>query len=281
MARYDREFLVPYLRDVCALEMAAQRLDGRQFQLVQREIRLNASVDNSPPERPEIIPVRSCGGFSAARIGGFCSLLGLVFQSPLLVLLGLVPLVAGLGSCYQLAQNNKAKEEKYNRELQAFEEAEQKRKNYRAQKMPPIKREQNLCSSERKKVNANLQRVYGVNIIPSHYRNIYVAVYLYDWFSTSQSDDLDMALSMFVLEEIKSRLDQIIANQTEIILNQYTMISDQRRFQEEQRVHNQRLMARLDQICASNDERNAYLRMIESHNATTAYFAAADYIRKI
>lgn len=64
-----------------------------------------------------------------------------------------------------------------------------------------------------------IQELYSVNIIPSRYRGIYGVLYLYDWFGTSQADDMDKALNVYVLEQIRDRLDKIIANQAEMILN--------------------------------------------------------------
>ena len=95
------------------------------------------------------------------------------------------------------------------------------------------------------------------------------------------ADDLDHALSMFVLEEIKAKLDRIIENQKEIIFNQYQIASNQQKFMEQQQRHSAMMHAKLDQIQANNEERNAYLHMIESNTATTAFFATADYIRRI
>ncbi len=147
--------------------------------------------------------------------------------------------------------------------------------------VPSIQREVTNCESEIKEASDTLQKIYDANIIPRRYRDIYIAIYLYDWFSTSQSDDLDMALNMFVLEEIKEKLDKIIENQSEIILNQYMIMANQKKSMELQEEHSRMMHRKLDQIEASNEERNTYLRMIEGNTAATAYFAAADYIRSI
>ena len=90
-----------------------------------------------------------------------------------------------------------------------------------------------------------------------------------------------MALNMFVLEEIKEKLDRIIANQKEIILNQYLQLAEQRRSLELQEEHTSMMESKLNQINASNEERNTYLAMIESNTATTAYFATANYLTRL
>lgn len=104
-------------------------------------------------------------------------------------------------------------------------------------------------------------------------------VYLYDWFGTSGADDLDHALSMFVLEEIKARLDRIIEQQSEMILNQQLMIANQQKTQELQIAHAKMMRNKVQQLQATEEERLRYDRMIEANTRGMAYFAVADYLR--
>ena len=139
----------------------------------------------------------------------------------------------------------------------------------------------NTCTNEINRINTVLNRVYNANVIPYQYRNMYASVYLYDYFSGSREDDLALALNTFVLEQIKERLDVIIEQQSEMILNQRIMIAKQEKTIQLQQAHTAMMQNKLNQIVASNEERNQYLRMIEGNTAATAYFAAADYIRRI
>lgn len=142
-----------------------------------------------------------------------------------------------------------------------------------------IESEIGKLNNEIKHTQRLLDDAYRVNIIPTHYRNKYAALFLYDWFNTGGSDDLDMALNMFVLEEIKEKLDMIIRNQSTIILNQRIMQAQQQKTIEQQNEHNRLMRNKLDQLCISSQEHNRYLSMIESNTAATAYFAAADYLK--
>ncbi len=137
----------------------------------------------------------------------------------------------------------------------------------------------NDLSEERKRIAKTLDTVYAANIIPSHYRDMYAAVYLCDFFSTSRSDDLDMALNTYVLEQIKDKLDVIIEKQREAILNQRLILANQQKSLEEQRAHNDYMRQKVYQIASSIEEQNQYLAMIEGSSAATAYFAAANYLR--
>ena len=64
-----------------------------------------------------------------------------------------------------------------------------------------------------------LGKSYNVNIIPKQYRDIYSIFYLYEYLSTSQ-ESLQSALLHYNLEEIKTKIDEIIRQQSEIILQQ-------------------------------------------------------------
>lgn len=142
-----------------------------------------------------------------------------------------------------------------------------------------MKKQMENLSAERNKIAKALNEVYAANIIPSHYRDMYAAVYLYDFFSTSRSDDLDMALNTYVLEQIKDKLDVIIEKQHTSILNQRLILANQQRSLEEQRAHNAYMRQKIYQIASSIEEQNQYLAMVESNPAATAYFAAANYLR--
>ena len=110
---------------------------------------------------------------------------------------------------------------------------------------------------------------------------MYVAVYLYDWFSTSMADDLDMALNMYVLEEIKDRLDQIIDMLYESLVNQRMMLNNQMKTLEQQEQYHTDMIDKLNRLQLSAAEHSAYLGMIEANTSAMAYFSAAEYIRKL
>ncbi len=294
MARYNRAFLVPYLQSVCALELAANKLANRDNKLAGQIQQMQNGKYNPVPKRQEPEPEITCGRLISILLGVFFIGLALLMLMGILMykergmfwavaLLGSIGgffLWGAISSIKESNERNASQENKYRKALENYENIRIENKNA-LRKIPQVQGEQQNCLAERRKVATTLQRVYSANIIPRQYRNIYAAVYLYDWFSTSQADDLDMALNMFVLEEIKAKLDRIIANQTEIILNQCIMTANQQRSYEQQKQHSEMMQRKLDQIQASNDERNNYLNMIACNTEATAYFAAASYLQRI
>lgn len=55
---------------------------------------------------------------------------------------------------------------------------------------------------------------------------------------------------MFVLEQIKDKLDTIIENQSEMLLNQRVMMANQQKLLSQQKQENNRLRMKLDNMIA-------------------------------
>lgn len=292
MARYNRDFLVPYLFDVCSIELLLKKVrtqkDHAQEQAWRCENQLSYDTMPQPPIEPYAMQRRE--GEHLLGCGTICIIAVIIFLFLDVGVLAVLGILAAIG-CFVLGASQNEQDEfaikKYEKNKSVYENALWQ---YRMREPEREQTKKNLVVWNQKvqyygkylsEVSKIRDRVYSVNIIARNYRNEYAAYYLYDWFSSSQSDDLDMALQMFVLEEIKARLDRVIANQTEILLNQRIQLALQRQSLEQQQRHSEMMRTKLNQINASNEERNTYLKMIESNTATTAYFAVADYIRKL
>lgn len=299
MAKFNREFLVPYLEDVCALYMADMEICAKMFGAQKEIIVLQRGEELEPPAAPEH---EEYFGFLAflGYVGIFlmCDAI-LIIISTIFDGWGKVPPTFGvimiivdflMGLFLLFIGKSEWKVKKYNRELdrqykEAVRQHQQEteklliRNEEARKKIPDLEKQMENLSCERKRIAKTLNEVYAANIVPSHYRNMYAAVYLYDYFSTSRSNDLDMALSMFVLEQIKDKLDLIIESQHESILNQRLILATQQKSLAEQREYNTYMRRKINQIASSVEEQNQYLAMLESNSAATAYFAAANYLR--
>lgn len=75
----------------------------------------------------------------------------------------------------------------------------------------------NSSKKEMEKINTLLKEEYSLNIIPSKFRNIYAAYFLYDFISTSTAS-LNEALLHCDLDTIQEKLDTVIQQQEEIIM---------------------------------------------------------------
>lgn len=292
MTSYDREFLVPYLENICALHLLEKKLSSQYDKAIQKKNENAALLDGGVkmPEYPR-----------EEKVGTFGRVLSLVFGLfvEFWLFLGFltIPAISSYGIVWFLGISaiffivipiikmidsdrcNKVRLRTYESKKASVQRQRNRNKEIAQQQLPIIEEKINKLVEEYNNVSKLLKDAYNANIIPRHYRDIYTAVYLYDWFSTSSSTDMDHALSMFALEEIRERLDIIISNQSEEIMNQRIMIAKQNNAIEDQKIRTERLMNKLNQIQTTEEERNKYLSMIESNTAANAYFAAANYLQ--
>ena len=294
MAKYDRTFLVPYLHDICALYLLEGKLTASIYQREKTIRKFQQGKVAQEPKKP-VLEDDSIGCLGAIIIAFFVQLVVCAVSLPF-VGIDLPPffvfiLFIGLGffgwlsyavvtESIEAKRINKSKSYEYEKALKEYKrysEQLQREHKHELSLIPGLRAEIAILQTELDKVVALREKSYNANVIPRYYRNKYVAVYLYDWFSSSAADDIDHALSMFVLEEIKARLDKIIENQSEIILNQRIALANQQRESEDRRKFETQMMNKLQSMHATEEENLRYQRMIESNTAATAYFAAANY----
>lgn len=283
MAKYNREFLVPYLENLCALHIAKWKIDQKKSE-ISRNLRQNTQNIKSLEEPEE--PCYEDTGFKT-----FGLILGIILVIVSMLDIFIISLLAGvigwffvIGYGYFLYDAHRQNEDReqayyvaakeYNEKLAALKTNEDDYNTYAFVQF-------SMHQAETEKVDEALSVAYNANVIPRRYRDIYVAVYLYDWFSTSMSDDLDMALNMYVLEEIKDRLDNIIDMLSKSLINQKLIIANQQKSMEQQRQYRDQMMDKLDRMQVTAEEQTRYLGMIEANTAAAAYFSAAEYVRKM
>lgn len=303
MARYSRDFLIPYLQDICALYMVIRKLEKNisEKQHLIKQYSFERRID--PPKKPKMEerpPLGCFGVFGVCLCAmGVLGLLCIIFdpdgigRMPIAVgvLLMLIAIVVGwfifwpeYVSEEEINELNKHINEEYLIAQRQYEDELRqinRTQEFNRSQVNIIQMELNELYCAKNQAVHVLNQVYAANVIPSPYRNIYAAVYLYNWFSTGGSDDLDHALSMFVLEEIKAKLDIVIEQQAQIIVNQRVMLANRQKDKDDQDRHNRMMYQKLDQIQASQDEHQRYERMIEANTAATAFFAAANYLKEI
>lgn len=303
MANYDRKILIPYLQDVCSTELLCDRLKKEVYQCncdVKNlwNVANQTVVDPAYPQKSDF-PVDELGSNIACAIfGGVIALAGLLIQLLIhwslfefiikIVSIGLM-VVGGLLVLLFVSNIRSSFKERncqYLRAVEKCKECVELNRTIRDQ-IPQYKTllynsQQELAIRERRLQDAEELRenVYRVNIIPGKYRDKYVAYYLYDYFSTSRETDLDKIIQTLLLDEIKEKLDKIIAQNEEIILSQRIQIA----LQEQQNrtiAENHREMLRHIARLEQNQELQIdYQNMIEQNQRVTNFILAADYLQK-
>lgn len=138
----------------------------------------------------------------------------------------------------------------------------------------PLQRKVDGIIAEYQKVDKLLQNAYNINIIPKQFRNIHAIWFIHD-FVTSSNETLSAALLHCDLDEIKQKLDTIIAQNNRIIIQNAIQIAQNLQLLEQ----NQEMLSRLASI-ESNTERAAQYAEIASNNAEAcAWIGMANYIK--
>ena len=284
MARYNRDFIVPYLRNICSLYFARQRIQEWYWTASKKADAFDVYYHD--PKIPHYEDSMGCASY--VLIGFIVLLLLLVklaydsnnwimaLPCAFLVLICVVCLIC---ISRNVGEGNKKKLEEYNAKVDAAEKRYFAEAEKAKQEKIRLESRMNAYMREINRIDALLDRLYSANIIPTMYRDSYAAVYLYDWFSTGNSDNMDHALSMYVLEQIKSRLDRIIDNQSQMILNQSIMMANQVRSMEQRKQYENQMKMKLNRLQTTADEQLRYTRMIEANTAVLTFFANADYLK--
>ena len=170
--------------------------------------------------------------------------------------------------------------EKYKRELCDFDNKQKKLPQYR-NRLNEEKKQLSILKSQLVSAKMMRDNLYGVNVIPSKYRNIHAAYFLYDYFNSTRETDLDKIIQTMLLDEIIQKLDKIIAQNEEIILNQRMQLALQKQ-QNEMIAHNHREeMDRLARMERNQERQMDYQNMMVCNQKVTNFFLEADYLRKL
>lgn len=139
-----------------------------------------------------------------------------------------------------------------------------------------LTKKKNGLAREFNEANDLLQKAYQINIIPGTFRNnLYAIYYFYDFIRTSR-ESFSTALLHFDLNEIKAKLDTIIAQQQEIIIQQAILTS------QNQELLNQNKMQlnKLSHIESNTSRAAQYAEIAANNAAACAWISLANYIDK-
>ena len=287
MAKYDRRLLVPYLEDLCSVELLHVKVSN-EFRRAKENYwdyqnRLKYDVKPQEPESSQ-----GGGGLILYLIGAALVVWAVIwfFSGSILRMLGAVgigfvcAIVFAAANCE--VDSDKAAREKYERYEKALKQYNDRapvRSNNKQQEAYWLS-QTNMLQKRVQEVEKLREDIYNANVIPIPYRNVYAVHFLYQYFRSSSADDVDMILQTFVLEEIKSKLDKVIQQQTEIILNQRMMIANQHKMNQTLARNHEQQMKQLANLNENAERQNQYLEMINTNIQITNFFAYHDYITR-
>lgn len=296
MANYDRRLLVPYLQDVCSSEMLCAKLE-RDIQAKNNEINqikrfINQRIDD--PCTPAVYEPEYSGVVVSLLLFVIAPVaIALLFilrmgseAMPGFFVAVLIALFFGTPLFGEMSKEKQRADKMTTDAYKAYKRRIEENKLLRTQ----ISAKANALSFKQRELQElhnhlikarNLRHeVYSVNIIPSRYRNVHVAYYLYDFFYSSRETDLEKTIQTMLLDEIIQRLDQIIVQNEAILLNQrmqLAMQENQNRMMAENNRKELQAIARLEQ---NQQLQLDYQNMINANQMVTNFFLAADYIER-
>lgn len=304
MANYDRRFLVPYLQDLCSVELICAKLE-RNILLTERKVNEITNICNRKVIDP-IYPmpedyykkidksplwagciVELVGNIIVSKLAQ--TKLGMIFY-PLVnllrwgvILLGIFFICAGL---YGLYDGKIQAEREYAQHVSACKEERKRNAEFR-DSLPARRRELEKTKEELTRLRTDYtnakklrDQAYGINVVPGQYRNKYAVYYLYDFFNTSRETNLENVIQTFVLEEIKQKLDKIIQQNEQIILNQRVQIALQENQNRTIADNHREEMQRLARMESNQELQLDYQKMIEANQEVTNFILAADFSMK-
>lgn len=295
MAGLNRDFLVPYLQNLCSLHLALRKIEQKMRKINYMIFEAENGITIEPPQRKEYVPEKNRVYYTLTAVGSvvtvFCAMfaaLNIVGGTRIgmpwtvfgvaagLLLLALPQLIA-----HHRRRVNRRIDAEYLRAYDQYRQTVAEAVERSSNTVAKLKLRLEKLEQEKKQVDSLLQMGYAVDLIPMAYRNIYYAVYLYEWICTSRSDDLDQALRLFDKESGKVKLEHIIANQTDAILVHTRSVAAQYRTFVMQKQQELTLRAKVAEMICSEEEREMYSTIVDVNLAAGAYFAAADYLIKM
>lgn len=289
MAGLNREFLMPYLQNICSLHLARRKIEQKMRKINHLIFEAENGITIERPQRKEYVPEKNCAYYAlnaaGCAIAAFCMMffaLNILGDTRIAVpwvvsgvAVGLLLLVLQQLFVSRRRRINTRMDEEYTLACEQYCQAVAEAKERTSKTLATLKLQMQGLEREDKQADKLLQMAYAVDLIPMAYRNIYYAVYLYEWICTSRSGDLSQAIRSFDPKNGKVKLEYTINNQTDAILvhtkavsNQYRTLVMQKRLGE---IHR----AKVEEMVCNAQERAMYSNIVDVNVAAGAFFATA------
>ena len=290
MAGLNRDFLMPYLQNICSLHLVLRKIEQKMRKINYLVFEAENGPTIEPPRRREYVSEKNRVYYTLSAVGcvviAFCVMFlmlnvlggtrhGLLWAAAGIVVGVLLLVLARLLVNYRRKINFRINAD-YTRAYEQYRLAVEKAEERTANTVSRLKHRLQELEQQSKQADSLLQMAYAVDLIPMAYRNIYYAVYLYEWICSGRSDDLNQALRSFDPETGKVKLEHIIVNQTDAILVHTGSVASQYRTFVMQKQQEVILRAKVEEMVCNAQEREMYNTIVDVNLAAGAFFAAAD-----
>lgn len=213
----NREVIIRYLYNLRALEVAKEKLKKELAENTEKCKQLGVPQLFTKPKFKNRNTILLYGILSFV-FAAFMVFISCVHKSGLLTVTAIISLII---SVFYIVYYS-SKQINYNREYSSYANSvsiDRKRVEQELNEKKKIEKKTEGIKKELNEAEDILEKSYCINIIPKQFRDIYSIIYLYEYLSTSQ-ESLQSALLHYNLEEIKTKIDEVIRQQSEIILQQ-------------------------------------------------------------
>ena len=127
-----------------------------------------------------------------------------------------------------------------------------------------------------------LNGFYAMNVLPSQYRNLSAACYIYDYMSTSQATFEETLIHEHMengIQRLESKLNDIIYRLEDVVYETRCMRAENQQAMERVISQNNAMLDHLQQIEANTENAAAYAELSSNYSKANAYFSAAKYLR--
>lgn len=285
MAKYDRRLLIPYLQDVCCVELLLANVNKTCKETANqlRHLQLGTSMDKEPekPWQPKgnwIVTL--CVGGALAVAAVFLILSKTMWT---LVGIGSAGLAAFLlySSSRQLRRQNRylRKMAQYRRDMDGYNNRRSAREE-NLEKTAQLRDQLEVLRSRRQALGMLLDQLYAVGIVPESYRNVYASWYLCEAVQNGGGEDPALILQSFVLKEAITELEKNGKIPAEVLIRRRVMTAIQHRLDHALAREYTDGLRHAAQLPENREHQALYLQIIEADMAVTRYFGENDYIVK-
>lgn len=303
----DRNFLLLYMMNVRDLEVTKRCIQEikkkEESQTIKKVKNILATEYWEEPKKPS--PGHPAGAWICALIflplgifllskhrywsyGGFDSLLNSLYEFLGVIFIGasIISFIMAISFSIRKVSimRNYSAECRKTDEHNKAEKAKEPEKNRQAD---IIRTEWNdreaYFEGETKKAEDLLADFYSMNILPTQYRNLASACYIYDYMSSS-NETLESTLIHEHMENgiqrIEAKLDKIIYQLQELVYETRCIQQENQKFHNQMAEQNRRMLKSLKQTESNTLEAAQYSQLISNDMRTVAFFETVNYLEK-
>ena len=277
---FNRDVLNNYLYNVRALEIMNSKLNQSKDNMLYQINSLGYKLELSSPldlSSECFVAVLVMGGISLAAwaLGSLLeNTIGKItsetFFHNLYVFIIIATIVIGIGYIISCIISQVKDKKRYRADL----ENDNKRVENELIKKKNLNDELPILEKEIDRIETLLSDAYSINIIPSKFRNIYAAYFLYDFISTSTAS-LNEALLHCDLDTIQQKLDEVIQQQEAMIME----LAYQNALNEKIVRQNEKILGHAIQTESNTALAAQYQRIAANNTGVVAAIQMSEYLR--